>query len=120
MEAETQLLHNRFLQGVYPFEGRGLEHPYQFTDRLHYEVPADKHAQLLYFRAGNSSVKMIYMVLMRNNNPDRYFPIGAKAASHVTIAITDDMQPGDSFAVYVAAPKALCGWVVLDMGLIEF
>ena len=45
--------------------------------------PPDKRAQTLYFRGGNSSAEMIYVVLMRDGKPMRYFPIGAKAATHV-------------------------------------
>ena len=30
-----------------------------------YEVPADKRAQTIYFRAGNAAAEMIYLVLTR-------------------------------------------------------
>jgi hypothetical protein len=120
MEAEAQFLQARFLQGVYPFEGRGLERPLRLTDELFYEVPLDKHAQLLYFRAGNSTDEMIYVMLMQNGRPKRYFPIGARADSHVTLAITEDVDPGSRFEVLVAAPQACSGWIVIDIGLMEF
>ena len=35
----------RFLNGVYPFEGKGLDAPYPLADALTYTVPADKRAQ---------------------------------------------------------------------------
>ena len=120
MEAEAQYLQAKFLQGVYPFEGRGMKRPFQLTTELSYQVPLDKHAQLLYFRAGNSTDEMIYVVLMQNDLPKRYFPIGAKADSHVTLAITEDIEPGNRFEVLVAAPEQCFGWVVIDIGLIEF
>lgn len=120
MEAEAQFLQAKFIQGVYPFEGRGLERPFRLSEALVYEVPLDKHAQLLYFRAGNSADEMIYMVLMQNDRPKRYFPIGAKADSHVTLAITEDIEPGSRCEVLMAAPKQLCGWIVIDIGLMEF
>jgi hypothetical protein len=120
MESEAQFLQAKFLQGVYPFEGRGLDRPFRLTDELFYEVPLDKHAQLLYFRAGNSTDEMIYVVLMQNDRPKRYFPIGSRADSHVTLAITEDIEPGNHFEIHIAAPERLCGWIVLDLGLMEF
>jgi assimilatory nitrate reductase catalytic subunit len=120
MEAEAQFLQAKFLQGVYSFEGRGLEWPFQLTDELFYEVPLDKHAQLLYFRAGNSTDEMIYVMLMQNGRPKRYFPIGARADSHVTLAITEDIEPGSRFEVFIAAPRECAGWIVIDIGLMEF
>lgn len=120
MEAEAQFLQARFLQGVYPFEGRGLERPFRLTEELFYEVPYNKHAQLLYFRGGNSTGEMIYVVLMQNGRPKRYFPIGARADSHVTLAITEDIEPGNRFEVLIAAPEQLSGWIVIDIGLMEF
>ena len=83
MEDVPQFLRARFLQGVYPFEGRGLDQPFRLTEALVYEVPRDKRAQLLYFRAGNSTDAMMYIVLMQNDQPKRYFPIGARADSHL-------------------------------------
>jgi assimilatory nitrate reductase catalytic subunit len=120
MEAAAQFLQAKFLQGVYPFEGRGLEQPFQLTDELFYEVPLDKRAQLLYFRAGNSTDEMIYVILMQNGRSKRYFPIGARADSHVTLVITEDIEPGNRFEVYIAAPKQVSGWMVIDIGLMEF
>lgn len=29
-------------------------------------------------------------------------------------------DPGNRFEVYIAAPEPLCGWIVLDIGLMEF
>jgi hypothetical protein len=120
MEDESQFLQAKFLQGVYPFEGRGLERPFRLTEALLYEVPLNKRAQLLYVRAGNSTEAMIYIVLMQNDRPKRYFPIGAKADAHVTLAITEDIVPGNRFEVFIAAPERISGWIVLDIGLTEF
>lgn len=120
MQAEAQFLQAKFLQGVFPFKGRGLDQPFRLTDDLFYEVPLEKRAQLLYFRAGNSTDAMIYVVLMQNDRPKRYFPIGARADSHVTLAITEDIEPGNRFDVFMAAPELLSGWIVIDIGLMEF
>jgi len=120
MEAQAQYLQAKFVQGVHPFEGRGLDRPFRLADDLCYEVPLHKHAQLLYFRAGNSADEMVYVVLMQDGQPKRYFPIGAKADSHVTLAITEDIDPGSRFEVLLAAPPQCSGWLVLDIGLMEF
>lgn len=120
MEAEAQFLQAKFLQGSYPFKGCGLDQPVRLSESLGYEVPLDKRAQLLYFRAGNSTDALIYVVLMQNDNPKRYFPIGAKADSHVTLAITEDIEPGNRFDVFIGAPEYLSGWLILDIGLMEF
>jgi hypothetical protein len=68
----------KFLQGVYKFQGRGLDVPEPLPSPVSYKVPFDKRSQLVYFRAGNSSGELIYVVLMRDGKPMRYFPIGAK------------------------------------------
>ena len=120
MQGQAQLLQGRFLQGVHPFEGRGLTHPFRLADDLVYDVPAEKRAQLLYMRAGNSTDVMIYILLMENDRPKRYFPIGARADSHVTLAITEDIEAGSHLEVFIAAPEQISGWIVLDIGLVEF
>ena len=120
MRAEPPFSHSTFLQGTFPFVGRGLEQPFLLSDDLRYEVPAEKHAQMLYFRGGNSSDDLIYVVLMQNERPKRYFPIGAKGASHVTLAIAADIESGERCEVFVAAPKGTSGWIVVDVGFVEF
>ena len=40
----------RFLQGVYPFAGRGVFDLAPLHDDLCYQVPAGKTAQVIYFR----------------------------------------------------------------------
>src|SRR4030081_2966108 len=75
----------RFLQGVYPFDGRGLLKPFLLDEELTYVVPAGLQAQLVYFRGGNSSSELVYVVLMRDGDVMRYFPLGAKADSHVPL-----------------------------------
>jgi hypothetical protein len=108
-----------FLQGLYPFEGAGLDKPLPFTPAIAYKVPFDKRAQLIYFRAGNSSPEMIYLLFQRDGKPMRYFPIGAKGATHVSLAVVEDLQPETALDVLVAAPEKLKGQVLLDIGLME-
>ena len=38
----------RFLQGVFPFTGGGLDKPAPLDGKLAYTVPPDKRAQLIY------------------------------------------------------------------------
>jgi hypothetical protein len=108
-----------FLQGLYPFEGAGLETPVEFKPGITYKVPTDKRSQLIYFRAGNSSAEMIYVLFKRDGKPMRYFPIGAKGATHVSLAVVEDLQPDTVLEVLVAAPKGIAGSVLLDIGLME-
>lgn len=109
----------RFLQGVCSFVGKGLDSPVPFTPRLVYEVPHDKRAQLAYLRAGNSTSEMIYLLLVRKSRRMRYFPIGAKGAIHVTLAIVEDIPPESELELLVGAPEGSTGSVLVDMGLME-
>jgi len=62
---------------------------------------------------------MIYIVFKRNGKPMRYFPIGAKDAVHVSLAVIEDLQPDTSLELLVAAPQDVRGSVLLDVGLVE-
>ena len=109
----------RFIQGVFTFEGRGLARPDPLKPEVLYKVPSDRRAQLIYLRAGNSAPEMIYLVLRQNERPMRYFPIGAKAATHVPLAIVEDILPEATVDVTLAAPEGVRGTVMLDIGLVE-
>jgi hypothetical protein len=110
----------KFLQGVYEFEGHGLHVPGPLASPVSYKVPFDKRSQMVYFRAGNSSGDMIYVVLTRDGKPMRYFPLGAKGAIHVPLAVVEDLHPESSLEVLLAAPAGVSGTVVIDIGLMEF
>jgi len=45
----------RLLQGIYAFEGQGLDTPFRLAPALTYTVPVVNEAQFVYFRGGNSS-----------------------------------------------------------------
>ena len=75
----------RFLQGVFAFEGRGIDQPFPIGGALSYTVPDGVTAQVVYFRGGNTAAELVYLVLMRDGQPMRYFPIGAKADVHVPV-----------------------------------
>ena len=80
----------KFLQGICSFEGKGLANPGPLAPPMTYKVPTDKRCQLTYFRAGNSSSELIYFLVKRDGNPMRYFPVGAKSAIHIALAVTED------------------------------
>jgi hypothetical protein len=50
----------------------------------------------------------------------RYFPLGAKGAIHVPLAVVEDLHPESSLEVLLAAPAGVSGTVVIDIGLMEF
>ncbi len=109
----------RFLQGVYPFAGRGVFEPCPLNDALSYVVPQGKTAEVVYFRAGNLSDALLYLTLTANNQAIRYFPIGARADIHIPLAIVEAYPAGTCFDVCLAAPRGVSGTVVLDIGLVE-
>jgi hypothetical protein len=109
----------RFIFGVFPFEGRGLETAAALSGKASFSVPADKRAQLIYLRAGNSIDELVYVALMRDGKVMRYFPIGAKASVHVPLAVVEDIFPESKIEAFFAAPKGVSGLLVLDIGLLE-
>lgn len=109
----------KFLQGLYPYTGTGLSEPVALTPHISYKVPFDKRSQLIYFRAGNAAAELVYVVFLRDGKPMRYFPIGAKSASHVELAVVEDLEPETVLEVLIAAPKGLASSLVLDIGLME-
>jgi hypothetical protein len=109
----------RFLNGDFRFEGRGLAAPALLHPSLAYTVPGDKRAQLIYLRAGNAADHLVNLVLMRGGKPMRMFPVGARNAVHVPLAVVEDIMPDTSLELYVAAPPGVAGEVVVDLGLME-
>lgn len=108
-----------FLQGVFTFEGMGLQSPTPLGAAATYKVPRDKRAQIVYLRAGNSADGLICLTLLRDGKTMRHFPIGAKQSVHVPLAMTEDVFPESQLELVVAAPKGLNGVVVVDMGFFE-
>jgi len=108
----------RFLNGVYAFTGQGLDAAASLGG-LSYTVPADKRAQMIYIRAGNSTEQMIAVHLMQGGKAMRSFPIGARGAIHVPLVVVEDLMPDSRIDVFVAAPTGVSGQVVLDIGLLE-
>jgi hypothetical protein len=108
-----------FIQGIFAFEGRGLESPASFKCPATYSVPADKRAQTIYFRAGNSGEEMICFVLTRGGKAMRYFPVGARSAIHVALAVLEDLSPASVIEILVAAPEGMKAVAVVDVGFME-
>ena len=109
----------RFLQGVYAFEGKGVDQPVPLDGALSYVVPEGVVAQAVYFRGGNTADELICAVLMRDGKPMRYFPIGAKGDVHVPLRVVEDLDAGTSVELYLSAPAGVTGMVVVDLGLVE-
>jgi hypothetical protein len=109
----------RFIQAVVPFEGRGLLHPFKLGEQVSYQAPQHKRAQLVYFRAGHSLDALVYVSLQRDGQVVRLFPLGAKAAMHVPLAVVEDVEPGSTLEVFLGAPAGAAGTLVLDIGIVE-
>lgn len=111
--------HPRFRQGVFAFEGKGIESPFPIDAALAYTVPAGAIAQPVYFRGGNTCPELIYVVLVRDGAPMRYFPIGARSDVHVPLRVVEDLDSGTVLELHLAAPVGVRGSVVVDLGLVE-
>jgi len=109
----------KFLQGVFPFTGAGYGSPLPISETLDYTVPADKRAQPIYFRGGNSAEDMVCVVLLRDGEPMRYFPISGCGAVHVPLAVVEDLEPDSVITLGLAAPMGAVGTLIVDVGLIE-
>jgi assimilatory nitrate reductase catalytic subunit len=109
----------RFLQGVFPITGEGLAKPGPVDAALRYTVPAGQSAQALYFRGGNSSGELVYVLLLRDGAPMRWFPIGAKGDVHVPLRVVEDLPGGTVVELHAAAPDGVTGELVVDLGLVE-
>ena len=109
----------RIITGIFPFTGSGLRTTAPLDGAPTYTVPSDKRAQLIYLRAGNSTDALVSLVLLRDGAPMRLFPLGARAGTHVPLAVVEDLQPDTVISIGIAAPEGVSGHVVLDMGLME-
>ena len=109
----------RFLQGIYAFEGKGLNRPSTLDGLLTYVVPDGVVTQPVYFRGGNSSDELVCVILVRDGRPMRYFPIGAKADVHVPLRVVEDLEAGTTIELQLAAPEGVDGSIVVDLGLVE-
>ena len=111
--------HPRFLQGAFPFVGAGLDSPVKLDGGPTYKVPADRRAQLVYFRGGNSTDELICVSLVRDGEPMRLFPLGARAGTHVALRVVEDLLPDTEIEIHVAAPEGMSGTAIVDIGVVE-
>ncbi len=109
----------RFLQGVFPVTGQGLDKHELLDGSLTHTVAEGRRAQVLYVRGGNSSDELVVLVLVRDGVPMRWFPIGAKGDVHVPLRVVEDVEAGEVLELHVAAPTGVVGSVVVDLGLVE-
>jgi hypothetical protein len=109
----------RFLQGIFAFEGQGLDKPAPLDPELSYTVPAGNEAQFVYFRGGNSSPELVCAIVTRDGEPMRYFAIGAQASTHVALRVVEDLLAETEVQILLAAPAGTNGHVVVDVGLVE-
>ena len=109
----------RIITGIFAFAGAGLHQAVPLDGAGPYTVPADRRAQLIYLRAGNSTDALVTLVLMRDGTPMRLFPVGARSGLHVPLSVVEDLFPDTVLTVHVAAAEGVSGHVVLDMGLME-
>lgn len=107
-----------FLQGIYSFEGRGLDQPFLLHPDLMYMVPRDSEAQFVYFRGGNSADELVTVIVMRDGRPMRLFPMGAKSGTNMPLRIVEDLLAETRVEVHLAAPQ-VSGQVVIDIGFVE-
>ena len=113
------IIQNLFLQGIYHFEGAGLDKPVPLHAELAHFVPDGVINQTLYFRGGNSSSELVTVVLMRDRIPMRYFPIGAKSDVHIPLRVVEDTDGGSVLELFIVAPVGNRGYVVVDLGMVE-
>lgn len=109
----------RFVQAVRAFEGAGLDDFAPFDPPLRYTVPADASAQCVYFRGGNSADELVTVVLTRDGEPTRLFPIGARSSVHIPLRITEQLLTDTTLELHLAAPLGTTGTAVLDLGILE-
>lgn len=107
----------RILTGFHTFTGAGYSAPQPLG--VTYVVPGDRRAQMIYLRAGNSSEEMVTVVLTRDGAVMRLFPVGAKDAVHVPLAVVEDLSPDTKVELAVAAPSGASGTLAVDFGLVE-
>ncbi|WP_020108971.1 hypothetical protein [Nocardia sp. 348MFTsu5.1] len=110
----------KFLQGVFTFTGSGLTKAAPLDPSLTYQVPAGLTVQPLYFRGGNSSGELVYVTLLRDQRPMRWFPMGAKASVNVPLRVVEDVDADSVLELVFAAPEGCTGELVVDFGFVEF
>ncbi len=84
----------KFLQGVYRFEGRGLENPVSFDPKGRVRSSPRQAGTAILFPRGQFLARDDLSGLMRNDKPMRYCPLGAKGALDVGFHVIEETAPG--------------------------
>lgn len=108
----------RFLQGTINFVGKGLKVAVPLPE-LSYTVPMRHSAQVVYFRAGNSSDDLVNLTLLRDGRTMRLFPLGMKSAMHFPLAIQEKLPPATRLELTLCAAEGVSGSLFVDLGLME-
>jgi hypothetical protein len=109
----------RFLQGVFPFVGKGIYEGIPLEHDLVCVVREGYQAKVLYVRLGNHSDDLIYLTLTANELPLRHFPVGPQGALHIPLVIQETHPPGTRLSFRLAAERGVSGTVILDVGIDE-
>lgn len=106
----------QFIQGIFAFSGTGYKRPATLAG---HRVAPNRRAQPIYLRAGNSSDAMVVVTLVRDGQVMRLFPIGARSAAHVPLAVVEDIAPDTRLEIAIGAPAGTEGTIIIDFGLVE-
>ena len=63
--------------------------------------------------------RRVCVVLMRDGQARRYFPIGARGDVHVPLRVVEDLDSGTAVELHLAAPAGVTGTLIVDFGLVE-
>ncbi|SIR89103.1 molybdopterin oxidoreductase [Williamsia sterculiae] len=110
----------KFLQGVFGFTGSGLTKQAPLDPSLSYVVPQGMTVQPLYFRGGNSSDELVYVTLLRDQAPMRWFPLGARGSVNIPLRVVEDVDADSVLELVFAAPEGCTGELVIDFGMVQF
>ena len=111
----------RFLQGIFPFEGQGVDKPAPLHDGadLH-RADGRHHPGAVLPRRQHARTSWSPSSCVRDGAPMRYFPIGARERrARRRCAVVEDLDGGTVLELHLAAPEGLTGTVVVDLGLVE-
>jgi len=80
------------LQKIADIEGKGLESPEDLN--LIHTVTQEYTAGVRYVRAGSTAPGMADITLLQNGKVMRYVPVAAGSATHVPLALVDELRLG--------------------------
>jgi hypothetical protein len=108
-----------FLQGIFPFVGKGIFESIAIDESLNLTVPKGVCAQVVYVRLGNHSDDLIYLTLTANDTPIRHFPVGPQGALHIPMVIRELHPPDTKLTFLLSAARGVSGTVIVDVGIQE-